>query len=182
MGAQDGQINGTPLTQAPGHWHDSFPVYGSPWVDCCTYIFWQLGGGLEFVCPALHVCLRSLARCSQACLTMQSYADLQVGDEGLKSLHALHNLRCLGLAGTDVTSESGGLLASFTRLVILDLQWCSIDDAGKHGSALAACLQLCGISVMHRSSEVLCLDCSCSTIAVELATFAKLDPPERRVG
>lgn len=61
---------------------------------------------------------------------------LQVGDEGMHSLHALHNLRRLGLAGTNVTSESGELLAGFTSLEILDLQWCSIDDAGKLDSGL----------------------------------------------
>lgn len=57
---------------------------------------------------------------------------VQVGDEGMKSLHALHNLQRLGLAGTDITSESGQLLASFTKLEVLDLQWCCIDDAGKN--------------------------------------------------
>ena len=63
----------------------------------------------------------------------RKYNAVQVGDEGLRSLRALHNLRRLGLAGTDVTSESGELLASFTKLESLDLQWCSIDDAGRRG-------------------------------------------------
>ncbi len=55
-----------------------------------------------------------------------------MGDEGMSHLRRLCNLRRLGLAGTDVTSASGPLLAGLVNLEALDLQRCSIDDAGMH--------------------------------------------------